>query len=203
MTEGRGYAAVPSRMPLGTLVIGQLHVELNPLCNCISIVTDSRRVRTPLTRLKRNTFFGCASHPSDLAWFDGTADWVPLSSVPSVTGSSLRLSSRQEPDAIESLRAEEPDRQACSNKNSYSACCVSGLFSLVCLLTTLLLVSGSPQKGFPSATLLGGLLLTVTDFRARPTAHCTTQRASVRGLCALHKRKPTISAGLNRHIGAR
>jgi hypothetical protein len=146
-----------------------------------------------------------ALHPDDLAWYEGVADWTPLSSVPGVSGSSLRLSSRQEPDAIKSLRAEEPEPPKHSQTKTAIVLCllVSGLFSLVCLLTTLLLVSGSTQKGFPWGTLLGGLLLTVTGISITAQLLIALRSGPPSGVCVrCRERKPTISAGLNRHIGA-
>jgi hypothetical protein len=144
-------------------------------------------------------------HPSDLAWYDGAADWAPLSAVPGVTGSSLRLSSREDPAAIASLRGEEPCPPKHFQPRTAIVLCllVSGLFSLVCLLTTLLLVSSSTQKGFPWGTLLGGLLLTVTGISITAQLLVALRSGPPSGACVrCGKRKQTISVGLNRHIGA-
>jgi hypothetical protein len=80
---------------------------------------------------------------------------------------------------------------------------VSGVFSLICLLTTLFMVSSSRQREFPWGTLMGGLLLTVTGISLTAQLLVALRSGPPSGVCAhCRKKKPTMSAGLNRHIGA-
>ena len=90
-------------------------------------------------------------HQDDLAWYDGAADWTSLSLVPGIAGSALRLSSRQEPAATGSFRAEEPKPASRSRTRTLIILwgLAAGLFSLICLLTTLFMVAASSQKGLP------------------------------------------------------
>jgi hypothetical protein len=79
----------------------------------------------------------------------------------------------------------------------------SGLFALVSLLTTLLIVSGSKSSDFPLGTFFGGLLLTIAGTCVATQLLVAMRSGPSLGVCDLcRKKKPTVSAGINRHIGA-
>lgn len=151
-----------------------------------------------------------ALQPTDLAWYEGAADWSPISSIPGVstTSNTLRVSSRQEQtreDTFEELESEEPKPEKRTQKKWLLniVALAAMFFALVFLVGTLSMITGSKHDGLPWGILLGGLFLCILSVSICVQCMIALRCGPPSGVCDhCNKTKPTISAGINRHIGA-
>ena len=147
--------------------------------------------------------------PTDLAWYEGAADWAPVSSIPGVsaTSNSLRVSVRKEQsnDTYEELGSEEPKQEKRPQKKWLLniVALAAMFFALVFLVGTLFMITGSKHDTLPWGILLGGLFLCFLSVSICVQCMIALRCGPPSGVCDhCNKTKPTISAGINRHIGA-
>lgn len=154
----------------------------------------------------------CAFSPSDLGWYEGAGDWMPLSQVPGLKMPETSAPPRLNLPPVLPASARSPLRSAVPvvsylgepppRKVLMIACGVGTILLALVLLGSAATLLGS---GLESGSIFLGLLLIPLSIGVGIVSiqfFCALSRNRT-GCCKVcGQPRPTISGSLNRHIGA-